>query len=185
MVRTVARSSVAKWPDSGATSSTRGCAWSMSFLKRSSVPNGVASHDLLVHRDLAIADHHLVDAEGRPHMGEPGARDQLVGGGQVAQHRIVAGAGERLADRLHGGDRQHADRTHDVRVRLIGLIEHSRSRRLPRAAATPLARRPTQPGPQDLVDFLVRCEIIMPLGCPPCRRRVSAGPQTDAPGVSA
>ena len=43
MVRTVPRSSVAKWPDSGATSRTRGCAWSMSFLKCSSVPNGVTS----------------------------------------------------------------------------------------------------------------------------------------------
>ena len=41
MVRTVARSSVAKWPDSGATSRTRGCATSMSFWKCSSVPNGV------------------------------------------------------------------------------------------------------------------------------------------------
>ncbi len=41
MVRTVLRSSVAKCPDSGATSSTRGCAVSMSLAKRSSVPNGV------------------------------------------------------------------------------------------------------------------------------------------------
>ena len=41
MVCTVARSSVAKWPDSGATMSTRGCAVAMSFLKCSSVPNGV------------------------------------------------------------------------------------------------------------------------------------------------
>jgi hypothetical protein len=43
MVRTVARKSVAKWPDSGATSNTRGCASTMSFLKCSSVPNGVTS----------------------------------------------------------------------------------------------------------------------------------------------
>ncbi len=41
MVRTVARSSVEKWPESGATMSTRGCDASMSFLKWSSVPNGV------------------------------------------------------------------------------------------------------------------------------------------------
>ncbi len=33
IVRTVERSSVAKWPDSGAINSTRGCACSMSFLK--------------------------------------------------------------------------------------------------------------------------------------------------------
>ena len=43
MVRTVARSSVAKWPDSGAINSTRGCASAMSFLKCSSVPKGVTS----------------------------------------------------------------------------------------------------------------------------------------------
>jgi hypothetical protein len=43
MVRTVSRSSVAKWPDIGATTSTRGCASCSppSFLKRSSVQNGV------------------------------------------------------------------------------------------------------------------------------------------------
>ncbi len=41
MVRTVLRKSVAKCPESGATISTRGCAVSISFLKRSSVPKGV------------------------------------------------------------------------------------------------------------------------------------------------
>ena len=42
-MRSVSRSSVAKWPDSGATSSTAGCVglWEgMSFLKCSRVPNG-------------------------------------------------------------------------------------------------------------------------------------------------
>ena len=41
--RTVSRSSVAKWPLSGATSSTRGCGGAPSLAKRSSVPKGVAS----------------------------------------------------------------------------------------------------------------------------------------------
>jgi hypothetical protein len=41
IVRAVSRSSVAKWPDIGATSSTRGCGVATSFLKCSSVPNGV------------------------------------------------------------------------------------------------------------------------------------------------
>ena len=40
-VRTVARNSVAKWPESGATTSTRGWATATSFLKCNSVPNGV------------------------------------------------------------------------------------------------------------------------------------------------
>ena len=41
MVRTVARNSVEKCPDSGATIITRGCTVAMSFLKCRSVPNGV------------------------------------------------------------------------------------------------------------------------------------------------
>ena len=41
IVRTVARNSVAKWPESGATSRTRGCTASVSLRKRSRVPNGV------------------------------------------------------------------------------------------------------------------------------------------------
>ena len=40
--RTVSRSRVAKWPLSGATSSTLGCAGTPSLAKRRSVPNGVA-----------------------------------------------------------------------------------------------------------------------------------------------
>ena len=95
MVRTVARSSVAKWPDSGATSSTRGCAVSMSFLKCSSVPNGVHMRRLLAHLDLAIADRDAVDAERRPRMGEAGARDQLIDGGEIAHRRMVGRAAAR------------------------------------------------------------------------------------------
>jgi hypothetical protein len=41
MVRTVARNSVEKWPESGATIKTHGCDASISFLKWRSVPNGV------------------------------------------------------------------------------------------------------------------------------------------------
>ncbi len=40
--RTVSRSRVAKWPESGATSSTRGCGGAPSLAKRSRVPKGVA-----------------------------------------------------------------------------------------------------------------------------------------------
>src|SRR4051812_22203005 len=39
---TLLRNSVAKWPESGATTSMRGCGVAMSFLKCRSVPNGVA-----------------------------------------------------------------------------------------------------------------------------------------------
>ena len=43
MVRAVSASSVAKWPDSGATTSTRGWTIGLAFWKCSSVPNGVTS----------------------------------------------------------------------------------------------------------------------------------------------
>ena len=89
MVRTVARNSVEKWPDSGATIITRGCAVAISFLKCRSVPNGVLCGRLLVHLDFAIADHDAVDGERRPRMGEPGARDQLIDRGEIAQGRMV------------------------------------------------------------------------------------------------
>ena len=39
---------------------------------------------LLAHRDLAVADRDLVDAERRPLVGEAGARDQFIGRGQIA-----------------------------------------------------------------------------------------------------
>ena len=47
IVRTRLRSSVAKCPESGATTRTFGWAMSTSFLKRSSVPKGVTSTRLL------------------------------------------------------------------------------------------------------------------------------------------
>jgi len=57
-------------------------------------------------------------------MGQAGACNELVGRRKVAQCRAVGDAGQRLADRLEGGCRQHANRDHDVRMRLIGLVEH-------------------------------------------------------------
>ncbi len=47
--------------------------------------------ELLAHLHVAVADLDLIDAEGRPLVGEAGARDQLVGGGEIAQMR---GAGD-------------------------------------------------------------------------------------------
>ena len=61
---------------------------------------------LLGHRDLAVADRDAVDAVRRARVGQAGARDQLIGRGQVAQDMIVEGvqprrrygeAGERTA----------------------------------------------------------------------------------------
>ena len=125
MVRTVPRSSVAKWPDSGATSSTRGCAASMSFLKCSSVPNGVVSAARSCTATSRLPTMTAVDAEGGTGMGQPGAGDQLVGRGQVAQDGVVGDPGQWQADGLQGRARPAADRHHDVGMGLIGLIEHS------------------------------------------------------------
>ena len=85
MVRTVARNSVAKWPDNGATSSTRGCAVAMSFLKCSKRTERRAGGGLLAHLDFAVADSDGANAERRARMGEAGARNQLIGGGEIAK----------------------------------------------------------------------------------------------------
>ena len=99
MVRTVPRSSVAKWPDSGATSSTRGCGGVDVLLEVQQRAERRDMRGLLVHRDLAVADRDAVDAVRRARVGEPGARDQLIGGGQVAQTGVVGDARQRLTER--------------------------------------------------------------------------------------
>ena len=42
---------------------------------------------LLGHRHLAVADHDAVDAVRRTGMGQAGARDQLIGSGEIAERR--------------------------------------------------------------------------------------------------
>ena len=93
------RSSVAKCPESGATTSTFGWAMSTSFLKRSSVPKGVTSSGLLVHGHLAVTDADAVDAVGRALVRKAGARYQLVGGREVAQDFEVLRGGPRCPAR--------------------------------------------------------------------------------------
>ena len=89
MVRTVARNSVEKCPDSGATIITRGCDRRDVLLEMQERAERRLVRRLLMHLDLAIADRDAVDGEWRPRMGEPRARDQLIDGGQIAQCRIV------------------------------------------------------------------------------------------------
>ena len=62
----------------------------------------------LGHRHLAVAHHDAVDAVRRPLMGEPGARDQLIGGGEIAERRRPRRAVEPLA---------HAPRRHSGQAR--------------------------------------------------------------------
>jgi hypothetical protein len=75
-------------------------------------------------RHLAVADHDAVDAVRRAGVGEPRARDQLIGGGEIAERRRPRRAVEPFAHgfRRHAGKGAH--RHHDVGMRLIGLIEH-------------------------------------------------------------
>ncbi len=42
---------------------------------------------LLMHRDFLVSHHHAVDAEGRPVVAQTCARDQLIGGGEIAGER--------------------------------------------------------------------------------------------------
>ena len=91
---------------------------------------------LLAHGDLAVADHHAVDAVRRPLMRQPRPRDQLVScaqAGQMRDMRLAGGAVEHPPDPPRRHAREHADRHHDVAVGLIGLVQHFplRSRRPP------------------------------------------------------
>ena len=81
---------------------------------------------LLGHRDLAVADHDAVDAEGRALVGQAGARDQLVGRGQVAERRHGRHAGRRVADRLTPqAPPRRGPGTIMSALGLIRLVEHS------------------------------------------------------------
>ena len=124
MVRTVSRSSVAKWPDIGATISTRGLRpVAPSLRKRSSVPNGVRVHDLLAHRHLALADVHAVDAEGGRWCVSCGQREHLAGGGQLA--RCGASPAEAPGRSIGGRGCAPVRSGHiSIGLGLIGLVHH-------------------------------------------------------------
>ena len=161
MVRTVARSRVEKWPDSGATISTRGCAVAISFLKWSSVPNGVtcaASSRTSTSRLPTVT---RVDAEWRAGMGQAGAGDQLIDRGEVA-HRRMVGEQRRAAGIGHHA-RPGPDRHHDVGVHLICDVQHPavHGRRGPSDDGGP--RPLTQAG--KLVHFLLHCDKNMNILC--------------------
>jgi len=92
---------------------------------------------LLADFHRAVADSDRADAEGRAGVGEAGARDQLIRGGQIACGRIL---GEQ--QRATGGDRHgrpSAHRHHDVGLRLIGEIQHLLARKM---ASRPARQHP-------------------------------------------
>ena len=147
-VRTVPRSSVAKWPDSGATTSTLGCSVAMSLRKRSSVPKGVDDDGLLGHRHDAVADRDGIDAVGRAREGEPGPHHHPGARGPpghgLAEARMGPGRDGIVQDPAPG-----AGLLGEVDLDLEGIIQHGagsharsarkrgRSRRKEKAA-TPL-----------------------------------------------
>jgi len=96
----------------------------------------------LAHRYLAVADRHPVDAERRAYVGEPRARDQLVGGGEIAQRarrecRPRRGFAERV-ERCAGED---AHQAHDVGMGLVGLVKHLPPARMPAPSPNQPRRR--------------------------------------------
>ena len=80
---------------------------------------------LLGDRDLPVADRHPVDPERRALVGEPRARDQLIGRREIAQRRRADRTGKEPAAKPPGGaGGKRADRSHDVAMCLICLIKH-------------------------------------------------------------
>ncbi len=80
-------------------------------------------HRFLDDRQFLVADRDGVDPEGRAHVGQPRARNQLVGGREV----LDAGPGHAVhrRERVQCGTGPGPDRHHDVSMCLIRLIEHA------------------------------------------------------------
>jgi len=88
-------------------------------------PERCREHGVLTHRHLAIADLDVVDSKRRPVVSQPRPRNELVRGGKISKHDIVGNAHPSSADDLESPARPGANRNHDVRMGLVGLVEHS------------------------------------------------------------
>ena len=80
-----------------------------------------ARYSLFTDLDLAAIYGDRLDAKGRPHVGQPGARDKLIDRREIAQRRIIGK--DRRAARVRRPAGPAADRRHDVRLHLIGEIQ--------------------------------------------------------------
>ena len=128
MTSTVLRSSVAKWPDIGATSSTRGCTTAASLRKCSSVPNGVSSAASSVTPTSWLPTSHEVDAEGRAAVRQPGLGEQAPTRAQVTQRRgRGAAAGFHKLRQAGAKPRDLAERHQEIGLGLVELVDHRRS----------------------------------------------------------
>ena len=136
----MARSRVAKWPDIGATSSTRGCGTAMSFLKCSRVGERRAQRRLLGDRHHSLPTRHRARsrrgaAHGSGRRGRASRRrPERLRTAIVSAQGAAQGCREpRRARRAQGLDGRH-----QIRLGLIGLVQHS-----PRTdpVGTPLPRR--------------------------------------------
>ena len=97
------------------------------------------------------------DAERRTVVGQARARDQFVGGGEIA-HRAVAGHSDAgVAERTGRQARKRSDSAHHIGMGLIGRVQHSKS---PAVSQPPGRRTPLPRSAKRLVHFLLRCEII-------------------------
>ena len=108
---------------------------------------GEGEHHLLGHRHVAIALAHALDVVGRAFMGQARPRHHLVSRRRRAPVYRLAAHRPR-ADRRQGGLRQHPGRIQQIRLGLIGEIEHrdapllnspaGRNRHSPAAGRAPL-----------------------------------------------
>src|SRR5205807_2018695 len=80
---------------------------------------------------LRVADGHAIDAKCRAAMGQSGSGNELVCGCEIAHDAISGNSGRAGADRLESPACPGANRTHNVALDLIRVVEHPLS-----AAAT-------------------------------------------------
>ena len=112
---------------------------------------------LLAHLDLAVADGDVGDAERRAVVGQARARDQLIGGGQIAHDAVAGHPDAGVAERAGRHARERSDRAHHVGMGLIGRVQHSKS---PAVSQPPGTAEPLPRSAKRLVHLLLHCEII-------------------------
>ena len=139
-VRAVSLSSVAKCPDSGATSSTRGCSGrSRARLKCSRVPKGYARRPP---RSPPPPRRPPYRYRCRKPAGGASAASATTSTAAAACAAGAAATARRTPFRPGPRLRQHAQRPHDVRVELVGLIEHRSPLRFATSAGNLRATQP-------------------------------------------
>ena len=120
---TVPRSSVAKWPDSGATTSILGLARVDVLGEVQELAEGQVEFGCHRHRDVPVSDPAGDDPEFGPHMRELEPSDEFERRGELGPEALACAPERRVRESRHAAGRD-TQRVEHVVVELIELVEH-------------------------------------------------------------